>query len=185
MIAMQYSFTLPADYDMAIIDRRIRDKGPLLDGFPHLRFKAYLAARKHDDGLRSAENLYAPFYLWDAPEGLNNFLTGPGFATVSRDFGWPSVRTWMVWHAELAPSIGSARFASRTVETIAPYSDLGQYRSDAIADAQAAARDGALASVTAFNPTDWTLVHFGLWDRVPEVRREQTQLYAVGHVSLP
>jgi hypothetical protein len=34
MIAMQYSFVLLADYDMAIIDRRIRDKGPLLDGFP-------------------------------------------------------------------------------------------------------------------------------------------------------
>ena len=33
MIAMQYSFVLPADYDMAIIDRRIREKGPLLDGF--------------------------------------------------------------------------------------------------------------------------------------------------------
>ncbi len=27
MIAMQYSFTLPADYDMSIVDRRIRDKG--------------------------------------------------------------------------------------------------------------------------------------------------------------
>lgn len=46
MIAMQYSFTLPADYDMSIIDRRIRDKGPLLDGFPNLGFKAYLSARK-------------------------------------------------------------------------------------------------------------------------------------------
>ena len=48
MIAMQYSLTLPADYDMAIIDRRIRDKGALLDGFPRLRFKAYLSARKQD-----------------------------------------------------------------------------------------------------------------------------------------
>ncbi|MGO6908064.1 DUF4865 family protein, partial [Rhizobium ruizarguesonis] len=46
MITMQYSFTLPADYDMSIIDRRIRDKGPLLDGFPNLGFKAYLSARK-------------------------------------------------------------------------------------------------------------------------------------------
>ena len=48
MIAMQYGFTLPADYDMTIIDRRMRDKGPLLDGFPDLRFKAYLAARRRD-----------------------------------------------------------------------------------------------------------------------------------------
>lgn len=28
MIAMQYNFPLPADYDMAIIDRRIRKKVP-------------------------------------------------------------------------------------------------------------------------------------------------------------
>ena len=45
MIAMQYGFTLPGDYDMSIIDRRIRDKGPLLDGFPNLGFKAYLFTR--------------------------------------------------------------------------------------------------------------------------------------------
>ena len=46
MIAMQYSFTLPADYDMSIVDRRIRDKGPLLDGFPNLGFKAISAPAK-------------------------------------------------------------------------------------------------------------------------------------------
>jgi hypothetical protein len=39
-IAMQYNFALPADYDMAIVERRIRDKGPLLDNLPRLRLKA-------------------------------------------------------------------------------------------------------------------------------------------------
>lgn len=39
MIAMQYSFSLPADYDMSIIDRRIAEKGHLLDNFPNLKFK--------------------------------------------------------------------------------------------------------------------------------------------------
>ena len=34
MIAMQYSFTLPADYDMTRIDERIESKGHLLNGFP-------------------------------------------------------------------------------------------------------------------------------------------------------
>jgi hypothetical protein len=96
MIAMQYSFVLPGDYDMAVIDHRIREKGPMLDGFPHLRFKAYLSARTQDDGFTSLENLYAPFYLWDEPAGLDAFLTGPGFSAVARDFGWPSVRTWML-----------------------------------------------------------------------------------------
>jgi hypothetical protein len=34
MIAMQYSFALPADYDMAIVDRRIAEKGHSSTIFP-------------------------------------------------------------------------------------------------------------------------------------------------------
>ena len=62
MIAMQYRFTLPADYDMSIIERRIRDKGPLLDRFPGLGFKAYLYAVADDTATGGRENLYAPFW---------------------------------------------------------------------------------------------------------------------------
>ena len=36
MLAMQYSFTLPADYDMTIIERRIAENGHRLDGYPGL-----------------------------------------------------------------------------------------------------------------------------------------------------
>jgi hypothetical protein len=31
---------------MSVLDRRIADKGPLLDGFPALKFKTYLVARR-------------------------------------------------------------------------------------------------------------------------------------------
>jgi hypothetical protein len=188
MIAMQYSFVLPADYDMTVIDRRIRDKGPLLDGFPRLRFKAYLSARKHDNGFTSADNLYAPFYLWDQPEGLDAFLTSPGFAAVSRDFGWPMVRTWVVWHAELEPELGEARFATREIVPIRPHSDLASLRTDAVTDAQTAVRCGALAAVAAFDPTGWTLVKFRLWRVLPEGQQQgakDVQTYGVGHMSLP
>ncbi|MEQ0277559.1 DUF4865 family protein [Klebsiella sp. CN_Kp100] len=36
MIVMQYRFTLPADYDMAVIDTHIQENGAKLDGFPGL-----------------------------------------------------------------------------------------------------------------------------------------------------
>jgi hypothetical protein len=183
MIAMQYSFALPADYDMAIIDRRIRDRGPLLDGSPRLRFKAYLSARKRE--LASSENLYAPFYLWDEPEGLNEFVTGPGFAAVSADFGWPSVRTWVVWRAELGPELGAARFASRAITPIAPHADLAALRADASAETAAAVRAGSLAAIVGFDPTGWTKVRFELLKAAPSQARDGAQLYAVGHVSLP
>lgn len=183
MIAMQYSFTLPADYDMSIIARRIRDKGPLLDGFPRLRFKAYLSARKEDAGFSSAENLYAPFYLWDEPEGIDSFLSGPGFATLTRDFGWPSVQTWLIWQADLGEGLGNARYATRVVRPIAPFSDLAEQRAEAVAAMGAARRQGALAAIAAFDPTKWLLVEFSLWPELP-VTTDAMQVYTVGHVSL-
>jgi len=183
MIAMQYSFTLPAGYDMAIIERRIREKGPLLDGFPRLRFKAYLSARKQDAGFTSAENLYAPFYLWDEPEGIDSFLSGPGFAVLTRDFGWPSVQTWLVWHADHVPDLTASRYATREARSIAPHSDLAKLRDTATADARSAIRAGALAAIAAFDPTKWLLLQFNLWPTVPAVT-ETMQTYTVGHVSL-
>ena len=182
MIAMQYGFTLPADYDMSIIDRRVRDKGPLLDGFPRLRFKAYLAARREDDGFTSPENLYAPFYLWDEPEGIDGFLSSPGFATLTRDFGWPSVQTWLVWHAELGADLKATRYASREITPIAPYSNLAEIRDTAIAEAQS--RTGALATIVGFDPTGWKQIRFSLWAELP-VLTQEAQLYTVGHVALP
>ncbi|MQT14282.1 DUF4865 family protein [Segnochrobactrum spirostomi] len=184
MIAMQYSFTLPADYDMTIIDRRIREKGPLLDGFPHLLFKTYLSARKHSADLASTENLYAPFYLWDEPDGIDSFLSSPGFAALTRDFGWPSVQTWLVWAAERAADLRAARYAARTIAVIAPYSDLAACRDTAIAEGRSAMRNGALASLAGFDPTQWRMLHFTLWETVP-VATEATQTYEVGHIALP
>ena len=51
MIAMHYRFTLPADYDMALIEQRIASNGARLDGFPGLLFKAYLYSRQDDGAL--------------------------------------------------------------------------------------------------------------------------------------
>lgn len=192
MIAMQYSFVLPADYDMAIIDTRIRDKGHLFDGFPHLRFKAFLSARQRGGDFASTANLYAPFYLWDEPEGLNDFLSSPDFSGLAQTFGWPEVTTWPVWQAEFGQApLAEARFATRRITTIAPYSDLGELRSAAVAAARTEVTNGALAAVAAFEPTRWTTVHFALWRSLPDdgLPRDapagETQIYAVGHMSLP
>lgn len=183
MIAMQYGFTLPADYDMTIIDRRMRDKGPLLDGYPDLRFKAYLAARRKEGDPLERENLYAPFYLWDAPSGIDRFLSGPGFSAVTRDFGWPVVRTWVVWHAEIGADVTQASHADRLISPIAPHADLDALRREADAETEAAMRAGALAVVTGFDPTGWTRMRFRLWSSPPPSASDAGQSYTVGHVS--
>lgn len=179
MIAMQYSFVLPADYDMGIIDRRIAERGRFTDCFPGLRFKAYLSSRREDEG----ENRYAPFYLWESPEAMNLFLTGPGFEAVSHSFGWPSVKSWIVWHAELGPRLAAARHATRELLPVLPYAGLAEMQE---AEARRAQREvteqGALASVAAFEPGSWTLVRFALWEGEPGAAAGRDR-YRVGHVS--
>lgn len=180
MIAMQYSFVLPADYDMGIIDRRIAGRGHMTDAFPGLLFKAYLSARKGD----GSDNLYAPFYLWHDANAMHEFLTGAGFAGVSQAFGWPSVQTWTLWHAHQSPDVAAARFATRSVVPIAPHTALAQMHEQEIATSRAAVAAGALASVVGFEPGGWSLVRFRLW-RARPVDVDGWQVYDVGHMSVP
>ena len=186
MIAMQYTITLPADYDMAIIRRRIADKGHLLDDFPDLAFKAWLHAARDDDALPSRDNLYAPFYLWRDSAGMNAFLGGAGFAALSHDFGRPAVRTWIPSRAELADDLRGAICATRERVAIPAHADLGKLLE---AEAAAVRQDraaGALAAIDAYDPARWALLRFRLWPTLRiDLAGEGRQLYRVGHVSQP
>jgi Domain of unknown function (DUF4865) len=181
MLAMQYSFTLPADFDMDIIRQRVAAKGPAVDGFPGLGFKAFLYARRGEHG---PENLYAPFYLWDNNDSMNRLLTGPVFTGVSDAFGWPSVKVWSVLHAEKTAAFRQAKYFTREIVPIAPYTALARLHDIETESARAAVtRDNALAAVAAFEPTTWTLVRARLWDdRSAELPRAG-QLYVVGYLA--
>lgn len=182
MLAMQYSFTLPADFDMEAIRQRVAAKGPLVDGFPGLGFKAFLYARRGEHG---PENIYAPFYLWDDNESMNRLLGGEVFAGVSTSFGWPSVRLWSVIHAAKTPALRDARYFSREILPIAPHTPLAQLQSSETEIAQSAVtRDGALTAVTAFEPTTWSLVRARFWGAPPaEPAHAGTQIYIVGYLA--
>src|SRR5512141_2593431 len=123
MHAMHYAIPLPADYDMAIIRRRVADKGPLTDAFPGLGLKAYLVRER---AAGAPVNLYAPFYLWATGEGMNRFLWGDGFRALCASFGRPPV-----WHGlgvgfARGPARGAAPVtASRRVEPLAPDAPAG------------------------------------------------------------
>ncbi|KIF81307.1 DUF4865 family protein [Noviherbaspirillum autotrophicum] len=184
MIAMQYSLVLPADYDMGIIDRRIAERGHVTDGFPGLAFKAYLHARKQ--GMPAAsDNLYAPFYLWHTTEGMNEFLCGPGFVGLTQSFGWPSVRTWAVWHAQMKQEIAEARYAVRETVPIPPHADLAALRrAESDRSREMHFSHDVLATLAGFDPTHWCLVRFQLWSKMPDRQSDgQMQIYGVGHVS--
>lgn len=124
MIIMQYCFTLPADYDMSIIEQRIQGNGNKLDGFPGLLFKAFLVSRRDDISLHTEENRYAPLYVWKNTDAMTRFLQSPGFVRLTQDFGWPQINTWLALRTPLVEKIRDKSFLAITRQQIAPHSNL-------------------------------------------------------------
>lgn len=177
MLAMQYCFTLPADYPMEIIRQRIANSGHLLDNAPQLIIKAYFYALK---GEHSAENRYAPFYLWNSSSGMREFLLSSGFVGLTQSLGWPQVNHWLPWFTQFDRArLHDARFASVTHQRIQPFSDLAQLRD------QQYAQPEALASISAFDPANWQWMQMHLWRALPTQVSDDTQCYCVGHISAP
>lgn len=183
MLAMQYRFTLPADYDMNIIRRRVAEKGRALDHYVPLMFKAYLVA---DKSRGEPENRYAPFYLWHQPEGLRDFIGSAGFAGLAQDFGWPVVNTWPCLLAQQhAEDWTQASHASCQQIALPPFCDLTALaRQEALLAEQAVAEQGALLALTVLEPTHWSLLRFRLLATLPPLT-ENADRYEVLHLSCP
>ncbi|MFD4536937.1 DUF4865 family protein [Kitasatospora sp. NPDC058397] len=197
MHAMQYEITLPADYDLGIIRKRVADKGHLLDAHPGLGLKAYLVRERGRDG--SPVNQYAPFYLWRTAEGMNSFLWGPGFRGLSADFGRPAVRHWLgagLAHGAVpdAPATSTSTSTSTATTTATSITATRHIVRLPESDDPAEAVERALAespahpalhtAAVAVDPSRWELVRFALWygpapDDVPGIR------YQVLHLSRP
>lgn len=166
MYAMQYELTLPADYDMEIIRRRVATRGHLLDDFPGLGLKAYLIRER---GETSPVNQYAPLYLWTAAEGMNAFLWGPGFQGIVDDFGRPEVQHWTgLLHLEGAAPEALPRTALRHRERIPDTVRPATAVESALAESRRLATlSGVVATALAVDPRHWELLRFTLWEGEP------------------
>lgn len=186
MLAMQYTVSLPADYDMDIIRQRIADKGHLMDRFPDLAFKVFGYACRGDAAVPSRDNLYAPFYLWRQSPGVNDFLCGPGFAALEQAFGRPQVTLWSVLHAVVTPRVATATTATREIVPITAATDLTRLQQEAMNQVrQDVEEQGALAAFTAYEPTHWTLVRFRLWSKDSILAASwPQQAYRIGYVAM-
>ena len=127
MISMQYNISLPSDYDMEIIKDRVKQNGQKTDGFPDLNMKAYLIAEK--SRFNNYENQYAPFYLWEKEDGMNQFLLGGPFNNIINSFGRPKVNNWVVLHKHINKS-DEPQFAVVQTIPISVASDLITMSSD-------------------------------------------------------
>ncbi|MFF3067650.1 DUF4865 family protein [Kitasatospora sp. NPDC057936] len=188
MHAMQYEITLPAEYDMGIIRKRVAERGHLLDAHPGLGLKAYLVRERGRDG--SPVNQYASFYLWRTAEGMNGFLWGPGFRGLSADFGRPAVRHWLgaglargpVTAGPAVPGADGPATATRRTVRLSETADPAEAVEQALADLPD--HPALHTAAVAVDPSRWELLQIALWrgevpDGAPGTR------YRVLHLSRP
>nr|WP_223243445.1 DUF4865 family protein [Streptomyces sp. CBMA123] len=177
---MQYEITLPADYDMGIIRRRVADKGHLLDAHPGLGLKAYLVRERGQDG--SPVNQYAPFYLWRTAEGMNAFLWGPGFRGLSADFGRPAVHHWLGAGLTLGTRTDAPTTATRATVRLPEAADPAEAVVRALADLPA--HPALHTAAVAVDPSRWELLSLALWHG-PAPEDAPGTRYRVLHLSRP
>ncbi|MGW0557377.1 DUF4865 family protein [Streptomyces sp. NPDC002926] len=182
MHVMQYEITLPTDYDMEIIRKRVATKGHLLDGFPGLGLKAYLM-RERADG--SPVNQYAPLYLWATPEGMNSFLRGPGFQGIVNDFGRPVVQHWTGLAYEEGPAAAAVPRSATRRRIRIPEDEPPAFAVEKAlaAHRQLAHANGVVAAAVAIDPRHWELLHFALWAQ--DAPGASGDLFQVLHLSAP
>jgi hypothetical protein len=184
MHGMNYRIALPADYDMGIIRHRVETRGHLLDDFPGLGQKAYLIRERGTDG--SLVNEYAPFYLWNTPQGMNSFLCGPGFQGLVDDFGRPTVEHWTGLGFERGPATAAAPSAAtrsaRPLGAQEPFAEVCERELKELREV--AARPGVHSAALLIDPRHWELLRFTLWrDAAPD--EPGAERFQVLHLSRP
>ena len=188
MIAMEYAFALPDDFDMAVIRRRVADKGRHFDTYPGLLRKAFLA-RDRRAGPAGVGNSYATFYLWSSAKAAADFLGGPDFAAVCAAFGRPEVRLF----APLGIATGSVKAvpttAVRSIASMAAEADLAVEIASQQASLDALhGRPGFHSGILSLDSANWSILRFTIWATAANAKADSSgsdTSYEVLHLSTP
>lgn len=185
LLAMQYSYTLPADYDMSNIRRRIATKGHLMDGFPDLVFKAFAYSANDYSYRYSGANYYAPFYLWQNASGITRFLESAGFTDLMQTFGRPVVRTWSVLYAQFRDSYPITSWATREYHDIPKDISLSElHKQESTQIKQEIDSKRILGAFSAYEVQTWKLIRYKLLTTCPaQPDSTKLQIYQVGHLA--
>ena len=180
---MQYNIKLPSDYDMTIIKNRVKENGFKTDGFEHLEMKSYLIAEKGKYG--NIENEYAPFYLWNQVEGMNNFLLGGPFNNILNSFGWTTVNTCEVI-CSTVKKYKDIQYAIINKKRILPRDDFGSLFERQKEDFEEWIEKAWLSScIISYNPTTWELCTFLQSSSLEEIQKvyDEGLVFESYHVS--
>ena len=184
-LIMQYPITLPSDYDMNIIRDRVRQRGHLLDDRASLICKAYCIREVGVN--KSTVNQYSPFYLWGDASAAANFLWhGTGFDGIVRDFGRPSVWTWIPEARVLGAAPASAvTRATVTTAQIPDGADLVEIAAQLSARVNKNTEDKRVHfALGGIDPKAWQTVEFTTLTELDNADAAEA-IYTVLHISQP
>lgn len=197
MIAMEYAFVFPDDFDMAVIRRRVADKGRYFDTYPGLLRKAFLASDRRANNQAetvSIRNSYATFYLWSTAKAAVDFLGGPDFAAVSGAFGRPAVRIYAPLdiangHETEGHVMAPPTTAVRSTAALAAEADLAaEIMVQRMKLRALRGRPGFHSGILSLDSANWSILCFTLWATAASaeaVANGNRTRYEVLHLSTP
>lgn len=174
MIAMQYKISLPDDYPMDIIKKRVQDNGAKTDGFADLHFKAYLISEKGI--LNQDKNEYAPLYLWESSRGMNQFLFDGFYQNILDSFGWQKIQIGIVAACHLKKEFINSNYALEYEREIPP-SDCLKAPGFSSHFSQSTGR------VMFYHPDKWNCTEFHFFEQLPAAK-PHAKFYRILHISM-
>lgn len=183
MQTMQYCITLPNDYDMGIIRKRIQDSGSKTDGFQDLKIKAYLLAEKNK--YANYANQYSPFYLWDKTDGMNLFMLGGYFSNIINSFGRPVVKNWIGLY-EYIKKTTEPQYAVIQTKPIDESKDISLLlENEKIVFTERVDNPSTTAFVISYNPLTWEICYYYMGTDLSAIQEiaKGSLIYDVYHIS--
>lgn len=174
MIAMQYKISLPDDYDMEIIRKRVRDNGNKTDGFQDLLFKAYLISEKGT--FANNRNEYAPLYLWKNSQGMNKFLFDGFYNNILNSFGWQQINIGIVSICDLKKDFAKSNYVLEIERDIPETQHMKslEFSLDF---------KSCTGKVIIYNPDKWKCVEFYFFEKAPNTVFN-AKVYRLLHLSM-
>jgi len=182
MLIAHYGHRLPANYDLAIIRNRAKQRGAVWDAVPELYFKAFLLRERGSYGAIASE--YSSLYLWQRDQSFRDALVGGRYKTVTDSFGRAAIETRVVLDARKG-SARVARFAYKQEQDIALDADLSLvFASEIERNSAIARRPDVVAAAVGLDAQNWRITRILLSEEEPGEGRAGTA-YQVLHLAKP
>ncbi|MDY0747684.1 DUF4865 family protein [Paucibacter sp. R3-3] len=183
MLLVHYLHRLPTDYELSILRKRAKERGPVWDAAPDLYFKAFLLRTSGQHGAR--ETSYSSLYLWRGDQAFANFLLSGRYGHVTRSFGRAGIDAHVVLAARPGRGHG-ARFLIEETVHIGGDVDLERVLAqEPELTRAAAALPGTVAAVSAVDTQRWCLKRYRLAEDLEVPQETGALVYEVAHLSQP